>query len=125
MVSTVDVAGAEAAAILCTQPRGTVLFFSMATSFQSAALFAEGIGSAVTLEIGNGYVEGHAAGNTRASSHLPGPWRAADVGGQSPGPTAARLDAKPLADLKKHALRGRDPALQFALAFGCSVCDGA
>jgi L-erythro-3,5-diaminohexanoate dehydrogenase len=59
-VSTVDVAGAEAAAILCTQPRGTVLFFSMATSFQSAALFAEGIGSAVTLEIGNGCVEGHA-----------------------------------------------------------------
>ena len=59
-VSAVDVVGAEAAAILCTQPRGTVLFFSMATSFQSAALFAEGIGSPVTLEIGNGYTEGHA-----------------------------------------------------------------
>jgi L-erythro-3,5-diaminohexanoate dehydrogenase len=59
-VSAVDVAGAEAAAILCTQPQGTVLFFSMATSFQSAALFAEGIGSAVTLEIGNGYLDGHA-----------------------------------------------------------------
>jgi L-erythro-3,5-diaminohexanoate dehydrogenase len=56
----VGVAGAEPAAILCTQPHGTVLFFSMATSFQSAALFAEGIGSAVTLEIGNGYLEGHA-----------------------------------------------------------------
>jgi L-erythro-3,5-diaminohexanoate dehydrogenase len=33
----------------------------MATSFGRAALGAEGVGSAATLEIGNGYYPGHAA----------------------------------------------------------------
>jgi L-erythro-3,5-diaminohexanoate dehydrogenase len=36
------------------------LFFSMATDFARAALSAEGMGSAVTLEIGNGLFPGHA-----------------------------------------------------------------
>jgi L-erythro-3,5-diaminohexanoate dehydrogenase len=33
----------------------------MATSFSAAALGAEGVGADVTLVIGNGYTEGHAA----------------------------------------------------------------
>jgi L-erythro-3,5-diaminohexanoate dehydrogenase len=33
----------------------------MATDFTRAALGAEGVGSAATLEIGNGYASGHAA----------------------------------------------------------------
>ena len=39
---------------------GTVIFFSMATSFTSAALGAEGVGKDVTMIIGNGYAPGHA-----------------------------------------------------------------
>ncbi len=60
-VSCVDRAGVEPACILATQERGHVLFFSMATDFARAALSAEGMGSAVTLEIGNGLYPGHAA----------------------------------------------------------------
>ena len=59
-VSCVDVAGAESAAILATKPDGRVLFFSMATSFSAACLSAEGFGRPVTLEMGNGFVAGHA-----------------------------------------------------------------
>jgi L-erythro-3,5-diaminohexanoate dehydrogenase len=39
---------------------GTVLFFSMATSFTAAALGAEGIGKDALLVVGNGFVPGHA-----------------------------------------------------------------
>jgi L-erythro-3,5-diaminohexanoate dehydrogenase len=39
---------------------GTVIFFSMATSFTAAALGAEGVGKDVTMLVGNGYVPGHA-----------------------------------------------------------------
>ena len=39
---------------------GTVIFFSMATSFAAAALGAEGLAADVTMLIGNGYVPGHA-----------------------------------------------------------------
>ena len=39
---------------------GTVVFFSMATSFSAAALGAEGLAADVTMLIGNGYVPGHA-----------------------------------------------------------------
>jgi|KBSSwiStaDraftv2_1062776.scaffolds.fasta_scaffold70660_2 L-erythro-3,5-diaminohexanoate dehydrogenase len=59
-VSCVDRLGVEPACILATQPGGLVLFFSMATNFARAALSAEGIGSTVTLEIGNGLYPGHA-----------------------------------------------------------------
>src|SRR4051812_40014901 len=41
-VVCVDVPGTEGAAILTTAPGGTVVFFSMATSFAAAALGAEG-----------------------------------------------------------------------------------
>lgn len=56
----VNVPGAEMGAILATRPTGTVYFFSMATSFTAAALGAEGVGSPVTMIIGNGYTPGHA-----------------------------------------------------------------
>ena len=56
-----DVAGCEHAAILATRDGGTVVFFSMATSFSAAALGAEGLGRDVTLLIGNGYGPGHSA----------------------------------------------------------------
>jgi L-erythro-3,5-diaminohexanoate dehydrogenase len=48
------------AALLAVKDGGTVIFFSMATSFTGAALGAEGVGKDVTLIIGNGYVPGHA-----------------------------------------------------------------
>lgn len=60
-VVCVDVPGCEGGAILATADRGTVIFFSMATSFAAAALGAEGLAADVRLLIGNGYVPGHAA----------------------------------------------------------------
>jgi L-erythro-3,5-diaminohexanoate dehydrogenase len=59
-VVCVDVPGCEPGAILATAPRGTVVFFSMATSFSAAALGAEGVAADVEMLIGNGYVPGHA-----------------------------------------------------------------
>jgi L-erythro-3,5-diaminohexanoate dehydrogenase len=59
-VVCVDVPGCEAGAILATAARGTVIFFSMATSFSAAALGAEGLAADVQMLIGNGYVPGHA-----------------------------------------------------------------
>ena len=60
-VVCVDVPGCEGGAILATAESGTVIFFSMATSFAAAALGAEGLAADVRLLIGNGYVPGHAA----------------------------------------------------------------
>ncbi|WP_199854046.1 zinc-binding alcohol dehydrogenase [Plantactinospora sp. BB1] len=59
-VVCVDVPGCEHGAILATADGGTVVFFSMATSFASAALGAEGLAADVTMLIGNGYLPGHA-----------------------------------------------------------------
>ena len=59
-VVCVDVAGCEGGAILSTKQAGTVIFFSMATSFAAAALGAEGLAADVTMLVGNGYVPGHA-----------------------------------------------------------------
>jgi L-erythro-3,5-diaminohexanoate dehydrogenase len=59
-VVCVDVPGCEGGAILATADRGTVVFFSMATSFSAAALGAEGLAADVTMLVGNGYVPGHA-----------------------------------------------------------------
>jgi L-erythro-3,5-diaminohexanoate dehydrogenase len=59
-VVCVDVPGCEHGAVLSTAERGTVIFFSMATSFSAAALGAEGLAADVTMLIGNGYVPGHA-----------------------------------------------------------------
>jgi L-erythro-3,5-diaminohexanoate dehydrogenase len=60
-VVCVDVPGSEGGAILATAEGGTVIFFSMATSFAAAALGAEGVAADVTMLVGNGYVPGHAA----------------------------------------------------------------
>jgi L-erythro-3,5-diaminohexanoate dehydrogenase len=60
-VVCVDVPGAEHGALLATAQAGTVVFFSMATSFAQAALGAEGMAADVTMLIGNGYTPGHAA----------------------------------------------------------------
>jgi L-erythro-3,5-diaminohexanoate dehydrogenase len=59
-VVCVDVPGCEHGAILATAPAGTVIFFSMATSFAAAALGAEGLAADVTMLIGNGFLPGHA-----------------------------------------------------------------
>jgi L-erythro-3,5-diaminohexanoate dehydrogenase len=59
-VVCVDVPGCEGGAILSTADGGTVVFFSMATSFPAAALGAEGLAADVTMLVGNGYVPGHA-----------------------------------------------------------------
>jgi L-erythro-3,5-diaminohexanoate dehydrogenase len=59
-VVCVDVPGCEHGAVLATADAGTVVFFSMATSFSAVALGAEGLAADVTLLVGNGYVPGHA-----------------------------------------------------------------
>jgi L-erythro-3,5-diaminohexanoate dehydrogenase len=60
VVNVASVPGTEMASLLSVREGGTVIFFSMATSFTAAALGAEGIGKDATLLIGNGYVAGHA-----------------------------------------------------------------
>jgi L-erythro-3,5-diaminohexanoate dehydrogenase len=55
-VNLVNVGGSELGTILCTKESGTILFFSMATSFTVAALGAEGLGRATTMVIGNGHM---------------------------------------------------------------------
>ncbi|MGA8846164.1 MAG: L-erythro-3,5-diaminohexanoate dehydrogenase [Nocardioides sp.] len=60
-VVCVDVPGCEGGAVLATAEGGTVIFFSMATSFSAAALGAEGLAADVRMIVGNGYVPGHAA----------------------------------------------------------------
>jgi len=59
-VVCVDAPGCEGGAILSTAQGGTVIFFSMATSFSAAALGAEGMAADVRMLVGNGYVPGHA-----------------------------------------------------------------
>jgi L-erythro-3,5-diaminohexanoate dehydrogenase len=59
-VVCVDVPGCEHGAILGTADGGTVIFFSMATSFATAALGAEGLAADITMLIGNGFTPGHA-----------------------------------------------------------------
>jgi L-erythro-3,5-diaminohexanoate dehydrogenase len=59
-VVCVDVPGCEQPAILATAPGGTIIYFSMATSFAAAALGAEGLAADVRMLVGNGYVPGHA-----------------------------------------------------------------
>ncbi len=59
-INVVNVPNTEMGCILITKDAGVVYFFSMATSFTKAALGAEGVGSDVTMIIGNGYTKGHA-----------------------------------------------------------------
>lgn len=71
-VVCVDVPGCEHGAILATADLGTVVFFSMATSFAAAALGAEGLAADVTLLIGNGYAAGHAGTALEILRDVPG-----------------------------------------------------
>ena len=54
-VVVVNASGCESTAILLTAERGTVLFYSMATSFSTAALTADGMAADVTMLVGNGF----------------------------------------------------------------------
>lgn len=54
-VVVVNATDCEAAAIALTADTGTVLFFSMATSFAKAALGSEGVSSMARMVIGSGY----------------------------------------------------------------------
>ncbi len=54
-VVVVNASDCEAAALLLTADHGTVLFFSMATSFTRAALGSEGMASTARMLIGSGY----------------------------------------------------------------------
>lgn len=54
-VVVVDAQRCESSAILATREGGTVLFFSMATNFSTAALSADGMGHDVTMLVGSGY----------------------------------------------------------------------
>jgi L-erythro-3,5-diaminohexanoate dehydrogenase len=60
VVNCASAPGTEMAALLAVRDGGTVIFFSMATSFTAAALGAEGVGKDALLVLGNGYVPGHA-----------------------------------------------------------------
>lgn len=55
-----NVPGCEGGAIASCADSGEVVFFSMVTSFTSAALTAEWLEKSCRLTIGNGYVPGHA-----------------------------------------------------------------
>jgi L-erythro-3,5-diaminohexanoate dehydrogenase len=54
-VVVVNATRCEPTAILLTADGGTILFFSMATSFSTAALAADGIGSSARMLVGSGY----------------------------------------------------------------------
>ena len=54
-VVVVNAGGCEPTAILLTADSGTVLFFSMATNFSTAALTADGMASNVRMLVGSGY----------------------------------------------------------------------
>nr|WP_257455183.1 L-erythro-3,5-diaminohexanoate dehydrogenase [Archangium lipolyticum] len=59
VVNCASVGNTEMATLLATRAGGMAIFFSMATSFTTAALGADGIGKDVTILVGNGYVPGH------------------------------------------------------------------
>lgn len=54
-IVVVNATGCEATSILLTDDEGTVLFFSMATSFTAAALGSEGVSSQARMLVGSGY----------------------------------------------------------------------
>jgi L-erythro-3,5-diaminohexanoate dehydrogenase len=60
VVNTVNGRGTEMASVLLARPGGTVLLFSMATSFSDAALSGDGIGRETRMMVGIGYIPGQA-----------------------------------------------------------------
>ena len=59
VVNVASVPNTEMGSVLSAKMNGTVLFFSMATSFSRVALGAEGIVSSAKLLFGNGYFPNH------------------------------------------------------------------
>ena len=59
VINCVNIPNTEMSSILMTRERGSVYFFSMATSFTKAALGAEGVGKDIDIIMGNGYMKGH------------------------------------------------------------------
>ncbi|MDD4564059.1 MAG: zinc-binding dehydrogenase [Eubacteriales bacterium] len=59
VINCVNMENTEMASILAAKDKGTIYFFSMATSFTKAALGAEGVGKDVNMIVGNGYCKGH------------------------------------------------------------------
>ena len=105
-VVCVDVPGCEGGAILATAEGGTVIFFSMATSFTAAALGAEGLAADVTMLVGNGYVPGHAGLRAGAAARRT-PASAACSSGGCDGDAAqqtAKLDLDPATVRKARSL---------------------
>ena len=60
-VVVVNATECEAASLLLTAHDGTILFFSMATSFTKAALCTEGVFSNARMIIGSGFAEDRGA----------------------------------------------------------------
>ena len=61
IIQVVNVPGTETATVLCARsrgPRGTILWFSMATRFDQVALATDSLGKDVTMIIGNGVADG-------------------------------------------------------------------
>lgn len=54
-VVVVNAPDCEPTALLLTADAGTILFFSMSTSFSAAALAADGVGTAARMVVGSGY----------------------------------------------------------------------
>ncbi len=82
-VVVVNATDCEAAAILLTADHGTVLFFSMATSFTKAALGSESMASTARMLVGSGYAPDRGAyalelvaRDERLARALAGPWPA-------------------------------------------------
>ncbi len=60
VINVVNVPGSETATALCTRAHGTVLWFSMATRFDRAALASDAIGRDVRMLVGTGVADGQA-----------------------------------------------------------------
>lgn len=60
VLNCVNVADTEATSILCSRRHGTIVFYSMATRFDKAALGTDATDNDVRLVIGNGIAEGQA-----------------------------------------------------------------
>jgi L-erythro-3,5-diaminohexanoate dehydrogenase len=67
-VVVVNAAGCEPGAILLTADDGTVLFFSMATSFSAVALTSDGLSSRARMVVGTGFAPDRGAYALRTSS---------------------------------------------------------
>lgn len=83
-VVVVNATGCESAAIVLTREGGTVLFFSMATNFSTAALTADGLGTDIRMLIGSGYTPDMGAYSLDLLRRTPALREAFGVGAGSP-----------------------------------------